>query len=78
MPSMNRRTSNETTPRGFIVRVYRRTADGLVGQVQDALTGRVRAFRTLAELWTALGGRPQSARRASTAKRTPTIEKEES
>lgn len=60
MPSMNRRTSNETTPRGFIVRIYRRTADGLVGQVQDTLTGRVRPFRTIAELWTALGGRPRS------------------
>lgn len=77
MPSMNRRTSNETTPRGYIVRVYRRTADGLVGQVQDALTGRVRAFRTIAELWTALGGRPQSERRAASSRHTSTHDKEQ-
>lgn len=78
MPSMNRRTSNESTPRGFIVRVYRRTADSLIGQVQDALTGRIRAFRTMAELWMALGGRPQSARRATSARRNLTNDKEPS
>lgn len=58
---MNRRTTNDPAARGFIVRIYRRTADGLVGRVQDLLTGRVRTFRNLAELWTALGGRPQSS-----------------
>jgi hypothetical protein len=56
---MNRRTSNATTPRVFIVRIYRRTTHGIVGQVQDSLTGRVRAFRDFAELWAALGGRTQ-------------------
>jgi hypothetical protein len=56
---MNRRTSSANTPRGFIVRIYRRTARGIVGQVQDALTGRVRAFRNITELWAALVGRPQ-------------------
>ena len=74
---MNRRTSNDTTPRGFIVRIYRRTADGLVGQVQDALTGRVRAFRTITELWIALGG-PRSTRSAAHASQTPTNDKERS
>jgi hypothetical protein len=78
MPSMNRRTTNDPTPRAFIVRIYRRTAKGLVGQVQDALTGRVRAFRSLVELWTALGGRPQSARRAAPPGRTLTNDKEHS
>jgi hypothetical protein len=58
---MNRRTSNASTPRGFIVRIYRRTAEGIVGQVQDTLTGRVRAFRNISELWAALGGRPRSS-----------------
>jgi hypothetical protein len=75
---MNRRTSTETTPRGYIVRVYRRTADGLVGQVQDALTGRVRAFRTIAELWTALGGRPRPARRPDAGAPNQTHDKEPS
>jgi hypothetical protein len=56
---MNRRTSNDTTPHAFIVRVYRCTADGLAGQVQDTLTGRIRVFRCMEELWTALGGDPQ-------------------
>ncbi|MFL6605722.1 MAG: hypothetical protein ACJ8R9_30955 [Steroidobacteraceae bacterium] len=36
---MNRRTTNDPMRRAFIVRIYRRTAKGLVGQVQDALTG---------------------------------------
>ena len=75
---MNRRTSNQTTPRGFIVRVYRSTADGLVGQVQDALTGRVRAFRTIAELWIALGGRSRSTRRAFAGAQTPNNDEEQS
>ena len=78
MPSMNRRTTNDPTPRGFIVRIYRRTAEGLVGQVQDVLTGRVTAFRSLVELWTALGGHPQSARRAAPTRRTLTNDKEHS
>jgi hypothetical protein len=64
MSSMNHRTTNNPTPRGFIVRIYRWNADGLVGQAQDALTGRVRAFSSLAELWVALGGPSQPARAA--------------
>jgi hypothetical protein len=77
MSSMNQRTSNEPTPRGFIVRIYRWDAGGLVGQAQDALTGRVRTFSSLAELWVALGGRPQPAR-AACPRCTPTHDKEHS
>jgi len=78
MPSMNRRTKNDPAPRSFIVRIYRLTADGVVGQVQDALTGRVRPFRNLAELWAALGGRPQSSRSSASSHRSPTNDKEPS
>lgn len=60
MASMNRRHSS-TTPRSYVVRIYRRTATGLVGQVQDVLTGRVRVFRTAAGLWSAVGGRSAAA-----------------
>jgi len=59
---MNRRTTNDSTPRAFIVRIYRRTAKGLVGQVQDALTGRVQAFGNLAELWTTAQCSPEIGR----------------
>ena len=78
MPSMNWRTKNDPAPRSFIVRIYRLTADGPVGQVQDALTGRVRAFRNLAQLWRTLGGRPQSSRRAASLRRSLTNDKEHS
>jgi hypothetical protein len=66
MASMSRRpaTTGSITPRSYVVRVYRRTTAGLVGQVQDVLTGNVRVFRTLSGLWRALGGvaRPASTR----------------
>lgn len=43
---MNRRTSTPpATPHSYVVRIYRRTAQGLVGQVQDVQTGTLRAFR---------------------------------
>lgn len=66
MASMSRRPAitGSITPRSYVVRVYRRTTAGLVGQVQDVLTGKVRVFRSLSGLWRALGGaaRPVSFR----------------
>jgi hypothetical protein len=66
MASMSRRpaTTEFIAPRSYVVRIYRRTAAGLVGQVQDVLTGKVRAFRNLSGLWRVLGGkdRPASSR----------------
>lgn len=57
MASMSRRPADTgSTPRSYVVRIYRRTASGLVGQVQDVLSGKVQAFRTVAGLWRALGG----------------------
>lgn len=78
MPSMNWRTKNDPAPRSFIVRIYRLTADGPVGQVQNVLTGRVRAFRNLADLLSALGCRQQSSRHAASLHRFLTDDKEHS
>jgi hypothetical protein len=78
MSSMNWRTKHDPAPRSFIVRIYRQTADGPVGQVQNALTGRVRAFRDLAHLLSALGCCPQSSRDASSLHRILTDDKEHS
>jgi hypothetical protein len=69
MSPMNRRTSTPpATPHSYVVRIYRRTAQGLVGQVQDVQTGTLRAFRSLAGLWSALGGRPSSGTRTPASK----------
>ena len=66
---MNRKTSPPpATPHSYVVRIYRRTTEGLVGQVQDVQTGTLRAFRSLAGLWSALGGRPSSAKRNTASK----------
>lgn len=62
MAPMNRRPS-PTAPRSYVIRIYRRTAEELVGQVQDVLTGRVRVFRSMAALWSALGGRTRAGHR---------------
>jgi hypothetical protein len=52
---MNWRTGNApTTPRSFVVRIYRQTSRTAVGQVEDVQTGLVRSFRTVDELWRAL------------------------
>lgn len=52
-----RHTSNDSpAPRSYVVRVYRHTPAGLIGQVQDVQSGQVRAFRNIAGLWRALGG----------------------
>jgi hypothetical protein len=75
---MNRRTKNDLAPRGFIVRIYRLTAEGPVGQVQDMLTARIRAFHNLAELWSALGGRSPPRRRAISPRRSSTNDQEHS
>jgi len=75
---MNRRTKSDSAPRSFIVRIYRLTADGPVGQVQNVLTGRVRAFRNLADLLSALGCCRQSSRHAASLHRSPTNDKEHS
>ena len=63
MPSMTKRARKpaDSTPRSYVVRIYRRTAAGLTGQVQDVLTGEVRMFRSLSGLWRALGGRTGSS-----------------
>lgn len=78
MPSMNWRTKSEAAPRSFIVRIYRLTADGPVRQVQDVLTGRIRAFRNLAELWSAIGCCPQSSRNPASPHPSLTSDKEPS
>jgi hypothetical protein len=69
MSPMNRRTSTPpANPHSYVVRIYRRTPQGLVGQVQDVQTGSLRQFRTLAGLWSALGGRPSAGNRNTASK----------
>jgi hypothetical protein len=66
---MNQRTSiPPASPRSYVVRVYRRTRESLIGQVQDVQTGRVRPFRDIEELWAALGGQGMSAGRKTSIK----------
>ena len=66
---MNRRTTTPpANPHSYVVRIYRRTPQGLVGQVQDVQTGSQRMFRTLAGLWSALGGRPSVGNRNTASK----------
>ncbi len=49
-------------PRTHIVRVYRITAHGVVGQIESVRTGLVRPFRTAAELWRAVQEQPARIR----------------
>jgi hypothetical protein len=66
---MNQRTSTPpANPHSYVVRIYRRTPQGLVGQVQDVQTGSQRMFRTLAGLWSALGGHPSAGKRNTASK----------
>lgn len=66
---MKTRTSTQpAAPRSYVVRIYRRTASELVGQVQDVHTGSVRMFRTLAGLWAVLGGRKSSPKKDTASK----------
>ncbi len=55
-------------PHSYVVRIYRRTPQGLVGQVQDVQTGSPRAFCTLSGLWSALGGCPSAGNRNTASK----------
>jgi hypothetical protein len=66
---MNRRTSTPpANPHSYVVRIYLRTPKGLVGQVQDVQTGSLRQFRTLAGLWSVLGGRSSPGSRNNASK----------
>lgn len=52
--------------RSYVVRIYRETATGLVGTVQEARSGRTVPFQTMDELWAALRRTSSpSARRTS-------------
>ena len=55
---MTKPTRNE--PRSYVVRVYRRAARWFAGSVEDVRSGQVRPFRSVGELWSAIGG-PESA-----------------
>jgi hypothetical protein len=59
-------------PKSYVVRVYRRTARWFAGYVEDVRSGRVRQFRTAADLWAAIGGPKHAAIEARPPrKRTP-------
>jgi hypothetical protein len=63
---------SHTEPKSYVVRVYRRTARWFAGCVEDVRSGRVRQFRTAADLWAAIGGPKQAALAARPArKRSP-------
>lgn len=50
----NRRYDRE--PRSYVIRVYRRSTRLLTGSVQDVRNGRIRAFQSMRQLWSAIGG----------------------
>jgi hypothetical protein len=58
-----RSSANDREPRSYVVRVYRKTTRGLAGHVEDVQKGVVRAFRTPAEMWSAIGGRDEPVQR---------------
>ncbi len=49
-------------PQTYIVRLYRRTAGGGIGHVEEVRTGAVRPFKSATTLWKAILPRIRSAR----------------
>jgi hypothetical protein len=47
----------------YIVRVYRRSARGIAGVVEDVQTGCVHSFHSAIDLWQVLGTLPPNAQR---------------
>ena len=45
--------------RTYVVRVYRRHAEEVIGTVQEVPAGRSTAFRSMQELWRAVGSPPR-------------------
>jgi hypothetical protein len=53
------------THRSFVVNVYRRQAELVVGTVQDVQTGRTVPFQGMEELWQVIGRSPSRSERGS-------------
>jgi hypothetical protein len=49
--------------RSFVVRLYRRSTQGLAGVVEDVQTGCVHTFHTAEDLWQVLSAGPNKEER---------------
>jgi hypothetical protein len=48
------RSPDRGQPRSYVIRIYRQTTRGVVGQVEDVSSGAIRPFATAQQLWQAL------------------------